>query len=98
MGTNAPGVLHEGIGGPVPQIHAGNARLRLPDRGQAQKETRQSRTGSVISQSLGGEAVGELIVTAILEKSPHRPDISAVACTGLQTVAAMLPTQGVAAL
>src|ERR1035441_9441031 len=98
MGTDAPGVLHEGIGGPVAQIHAGNASLRLPDRGQAQQVTRQSRTGSVISQCLCGEAVGELVVTAILEKSPHGPDIPAITSTGLQTVAAMLPAQGVAAL
>src|ERR1019366_2952352 len=81
-----------------PQIHAGNACLRLPDRGQAQQVTRQSRASSVISQGLCGETVSELVVPAILEKSPHGPDISAVTSAGLQTVTPMLPAQSVAAL
>src|SRR5581483_7716533 len=47
---------------------------------------------------LRGEPVGELIIAAVLEEAPHRPDVAPVAAAELQVVRPALPAQRVAPL
>ena len=81
---------------PLAQIHLRNSGLPLPNRGQPQQKARQRRAGAVVRSDIRREAVRELVVAAILEEPPHRPDEPLVSAAELQAVAAELPAQRVA--
>src|SRR5450759_4851319 len=72
------------------------ASLALAYGRQPQLEACQGRPGPIVGCGLSGEAVGELVVSAVLEKPPHRPDVPAITPTELQAVPAVLPAQRVA--
>src|SRR2546423_1187529 len=76
---NLEGILREGIARPVAQLHLRDACLALFYRGESQKEAGQRGTGAVVRGGLRREAVGELVVAAGLEETPHRADEEAVA-------------------
>ena len=99
VGGQAPRVLRVAVGVPLAKIHLRNAGLALARRGQAELEAGQRRAGAaVIERVLGGEAVGELIVAAILEEAPHGPDEPLIGAAEFGAVAADLPVQRIAAL
>src|SRR5581483_10053369 len=89
-------VLREGVGVPLPQLHLRDARLALLDGWQAEQEGGQCRPGAVVGGRLRGEPGGELIIAAVLEEAPHRPDVAPVAAAELQVVRPALPAQRVA--
>ena len=84
-------ILHESVRVPLAKLHLRDAGLALLHRRQPQQKAGKSRTGAVVGSGLRGEAVGELVVSAILEETPHRPNITAVTRAELQVVTAMLP-------
>ena len=58
---------------------------------------RCARPGAVVGSDVGGEAVGELVIAAVLKEAPHRPDEPLIGSAGLDAVPDHLPAQGVAA-
>ena len=95
--ADAPLVLRKAIRIPLTQVHLRNAGLTLADHGHAEHEACECGAGAVIGKRLAGEAAGELVITAILEEAPHRPDKPLIRAAKLQAVASALPAQGVAA-
>src|SRR5947209_5177062 len=75
-----------------------NTRLPLFHRGQTEQEAGESGASSIVGAVIGGETVGELVVAAVLEKSPHRPDIATIGSAEFEAVSSLLPTECVAAL
>jgi hypothetical protein len=84
-------ILHETIGGPIAELHQRDAGLALLHGGEAEEKTGKAGACAVIGGGLRGVAVGELVVAAILEKSPHRPNVAAIAAAEFETVATALP-------
>ena len=93
-----PGILSEGIRGPVAQVHAGHAGLNLARCGKAEQEARQRGTCAVVVFRFRGEAGSELIVAAALHQRPHGPDHPLATRAELQAVAPLLPAQRFASL
>ena len=89
-------VLHEGVGVPLAELHLRDAGLALLHRREAQEEAGERRACAVVRRRLRGEAVGELVVAAVLEEAPHGPDEASVAAAELEAVSAPLPTERVA--
>ena len=94
-GRHLPGIFGETTESPIAQIHLRNASLDLLDDGQAQKKAGEAGAGTISHGSLGGVAVGKLVVAAIFKKAPHGPDIAIKRTTELETVTAALPCEGV---
>ena len=74
-----------------------NSGLALANGRKTEQKACQGRTCSIVVRGLGGEAVGELVIAAILEEAPHGPDVPAIASAKFQAVAATLPAEGVPA-
>src|SRR5262249_36642269 len=88
---NLKSVLHESIAVFLPELHLGNASLALLNSRQSEEETGKRRTCPIAGPGLGSVAIGELVITAILKESPHRPDIVAEAAPEFKAMAAALP-------
>src|ERR1700756_448234 len=71
-----PAVFGVTVPSPVAEIHLGDPGLALLDSGETQKQAGKAGSTAVIEAELGGVAVGGLVVAAVLEKSPHRPDVA----------------------
>ena len=91
-------VLEEAIGRPRAKLHLRNAGLALLHGGQTEQETGEGGSAAVVCAGSRRVAARELVVAAILEEAPHRPDIVAKTAAEVQTVTAALPTEGIAAL
>lgn len=89
-------VLDESVGVPLPQLHLRYASLSLFDCGQPKQEAGHRRTSPIVGCGSSGEAIGELVVSAILEETPHRPDEVSVAAAQLEAMATDLPIQQLA--
>jgi hypothetical protein len=63
-------VLHKRVGIPLSQLHLRNALLSLLHGRQSEQKTREGGAGAVVGCCSRSEAVGELIVTAILKEAP----------------------------
>src|SRR5439155_3890845 len=92
----AEAILNESVGIPLPELHLRNAGLALVDCRKPEQVSGQRRSGSIVGSVIRGVAVGELIVAAILEESPHGPNEAAIARAELQAVASFLPAEGIA--
>src|SRR5437660_230403 len=91
-------VLEEALGRPRAKLHLRNAGLALLHGGQTEQETGEGGSAAVVCAGSRRVAARELVVAAILEEAPHRPDIVAKTAAEVQTVTAALPTEGIAAL
>src|SRR2546429_9763344 len=78
--------------------HLRNAGLALLPGGQTEQEAGEGGSAAVVCAGSRRVAARELVVAAILEEAPHRPDIVAKTAAEVQTVTAALPTEGIAAL
>lgn len=93
-----PSVLEEGIGTPIFEVHLRNTGLALFDGGQAEKKAGESGASAIIEAKVCGVAVGELVVTAVLEEAPHGPPVAVEIAAEFEAVATLLPSEGVAEL
>ena len=66
--------------------------------GRLSKQAGESGAAAVIEAELRGVAVGELVVAAVLEEAPHRPDVPAVVAAELHAMVAALPGEACRAL
>ena len=71
--ANPPVVLNERLVAVLPHVHRREPGLPLGERRLSEQEARQRLTGAIARSRPGREAVGELIVAAILKETQHVP-------------------------
>src|SRR6266478_5181963 len=74
-GRRLPAIFGERRSSPRAQIHRRHASLALLHGGQAEQHAGQSGTGAIIEAKFCRVTGGVLVVAAILEETPHWPDI-----------------------
>src|SRR2546429_9322409 len=74
--------------------HLRNAGLALLHGGQTEQENGGGGSAAVVCAGSRRVAARELVVAAILEEAPHRPEIVAENAAEGQTVTAPPPTEG----
>src|SRR6266446_7939355 len=74
-GRHLPTIFGKRRSSPRAQIHRRHASLALLHGGQAEQHAGQSGTGAIIEAKFCRVTGGVLVVAAILEESPHWPDI-----------------------
>src|SRR5205823_3732267 len=94
---NAEAVLNEAVRVPLPELHLRNASLALLYRWKPKQKAGERGTIMIIEAVLCSESIGELVIAAVLEKPPHRPDEFPIARAEFQAMAPRLPTQRIAA-
>src|SRR6202158_2911 len=90
-----PAIFGERPSSPRAQIHRRHASLALLHGGQAEQHAGQSGTSAIIEAELRGVTGGVLVVAAILEETPHRPDILVELAAEFHAVASTLTRRGI---
>src|SRR5262249_41346052 len=96
--ADTPVVLHERLITGLSHVHRRQPGLALHERRQTQQEAGQRLTCAIVRRGLRSEAVGELVVAAILKEPEHVPLEVAEVTTDLQGVLALDPRDPVADL
>ena len=94
-GRHLPTIFGERGRSPGAQIHLRYTSLALFHGGQAKQHTGQSGAAAVIETKFGGVPGGVLVVSAVLEESPHGPDVTVEFGAEFRAVASALPRIGI---
>src|SRR5258708_7335752 len=90
-GCHLPTVFRERRRPPSAQIHLRYAGLALLYGREAQQHAGQAGAGTIIETKLGRIAGGVLVEAAVLEESPHGPNVAVEFAAKFHGVAAALP-------
>src|SRR6266568_3205894 len=95
--SHAPCILCVAVRVPLTEIHLGYAYLALPSGREAEQKAGQRRARAIVERMLRGEAIGELVIAAILKEALHGPNEFLIRAAEFCTVAADLPVERIAA-
>src|SRR5882757_9654195 len=94
-GCHLPAIFSESPHTPGTQIHLRYASLALFHGGEAEQHAGQSGAAAIIKSKFRGVPGGVLVVAAILEESPHWPEVTVKFPAELHAVATTLPSVGI---
>lgn len=95
-GSKLPAIFGEGVVSPIAKVHLRNAGLTLLDGWETQQQAGKAGAAAIVEAELRGVAIGELVVAAVLEESPHGPDVATAVAAEADRMTTVLPGECVA--